>query len=178
MPSRLGRQGRVSLYNQRGRDIPNQTHPPPASPSTIPFHPILSYPIPDPHPIPPDPYPSHSRPIPLPFSPHINIPIPIPSPCLRNARPPRLSHGVPGAECISSSHRTTSHARGAICPRRRPGAPGANMSGCPTYWPWTGRGIARNAIPHITIAHRCAPIPSGSDGEHYIPIRYNKGRGF
>ena len=158
MPSRLGRQGRVSLYNQRGRDIPNQTHPPPASPSTIPFHPTLSYP--------------------LPFSPHINIPIPIPSTCLRNARPPRLSHGVPGAECISSSHRTTSHARGAICPRRRPGAPGANMSGCPTYWPWTGRGIARNAIPHITIAHRCAPTPNGSDGEHYIPIRYNKGRGF
>ena len=154
MPSRLGRQGRVSLYNQRGRDIPNQTHPPPASPSIILSPSILS------------------------LSPRINIPIPIPPPCLRNARPPRLSHGVPGAECISSSHRTTSHARGAICPRRRPGAPGANMSGCPTYWPWTGRGIARNAIPHITIAHRCAPIPSGSDGEHYIPIRYNKGRGF
>lgn len=170
MPSRLGRQGRVSLYNQRGRDIPNQTHPPPASPSIILSR---SHPIPDLIPSPLIPVP-----IPLPFSPHINIPIPIPSPCLRNAHPPRLSHGVPGAECISSSHRTTSHARGAICPRRRPGAPGANMSGCPTYWPWTGRGIARNAIPHITIARRCAPTPNGSDGEHYIPIRYNKGRGF
>ena len=173
MPSRLGRQGRVSLYNQRGRDIPNQTHPPPASPSIIlSSYPILSYSILSLSPS--HPIPSH----PLPFSPPINIPIPIPSTCLRNARPPRLSHGVPGAECISSSHRTTSHARGAICPRRRPGAPGANMSGCPTYWPWTGRGIARNAIPHITIARRCAPIPNGSDGEHYIPIRYNKGRGF
>ena len=175
MPSRLGRQDRVSLYNLTGAGTfltkPTRPQHPLLSSYPILSYPILSYPIlsyPCPHP----------RPVPLPFSPHINIPIPIPSACLRNARPPRLSHGVPGAECISSSHQTTSHARGAICPRRRPGAPGANMSGCPTYWPWTGRGIARNAIPHITIAHRCAPTPNGSDGEHYIPIRYNKGRGF
>ncbi len=45
MPSRLGCQGRVSLYNQRGRDIPNQTHPPPASPSIILSYPTLSYSI-------------------------------------------------------------------------------------------------------------------------------------
>ena len=91
MPSRLGRQGRVSLYNQRGRDIPNQTHPPPASPSTIPFHPTPSYPIlfyPIPAPIP-------FRPIPFPPDPSALLPTykypyphPVPMPPKRTPAPP------------------------------------------------------------------------------------------
>lgn len=80
MPSRLGRQGRVSLYNQRGRDIPNQTHPPPASPSIIPFSSIIpSHPIPSP----PDPDPSALLPTYKYPYPH-----PVPMPPKRTPAPP------------------------------------------------------------------------------------------
>ena len=122
MPSRLGRQGRVSLYNQRGRDIPNQTHPPPASPSTIPSYPILSYSILSLSP-------SHPRPDPSALLPTYKYPYPHPVPM-----PPKRTPAPPLAWCPGCRVYFVIISDDLTCPRCHMPTAAARCTRCQYEW--------------------------------------------
>ena len=131
MPSRLGRQGRVSLYNQRGRDIPNQTHPPPASPSTIlshsiPPYPIPSYPIPAPIPFCPIPSPD---PDPSALLPTYKYPYPHPAPM-----PPKRTPAPPLAWCPGCRVYFVITSDDLTCPRCHMPTAAARCTRCQYEW--------------------------------------------